>query len=229
MPLNSARSLAKVRMALAEATWPLSTVLLSRISAVVMSKLSLAAWMKRVAGVDDPLEVLAGAAERLAHLVDGGAQRLLVDRLDGVGEVGRAGSRSRSASGCSPGDLRVVVQVGLARRPAAAARRTARPPRSGCRRRPGCRPGSSRSRSRCRGRRRRPRRSARASRPADADAAVGDLAAGEDAAGLREVRDDGVGVVDDEPVEPGVAGPDEGHAEQRDDDEDDAAGSWYGG
>ena len=54
----------------------------------------------------------------------------------------------------------------------------------------------------------------------DLDAAVGDLAAGEDAAGLGEVGDHGVGVVEEEPVEPRVARADEAHADQRDDHED---------
>ena len=46
VPLNSDMLRANSRIALAEATWPLSTVLLSLIRAVVTSKLSLAAWMK---------------------------------------------------------------------------------------------------------------------------------------------------------------------------------------
>ena len=105
--------------------------------------------------------------------------------------------------------------------PAAGARRTARRRPTGCRRARACRPGSRRS----------PCRSSRwTSTPssvssslldlADPDAAVGDLAAGEDAAGVGEVRDHGVGVVEEQPVELGVAGADEADAEQRDDHED---------
>ena len=48
VPLKSLRFRAKVRIALAEATWPLRTVLLSLIRAVVTSKLSLAASMNDV-------------------------------------------------------------------------------------------------------------------------------------------------------------------------------------
>ena len=56
---------------------------------------------------------------------------------------------------------------------------------------------------------------------ADGDAAVGHLGPGEDAAGLGEVRRDGVGLVEDQPVEAGVAGAHEGHADHRDQREDD--------
>ena len=56
---------------------------------------------------------------------------------------------------------------------------------------------------------------------ADPHAAVAHLAAGEDAAGVGEVGDDGVRRVDEQPVEPGVARADEADADQGDQHEDD--------
>src|SRR6185436_16871298 len=55
---------------------------------------------------------------------------------------------------------------------------------------------------------------------ADGDAAVGHLRAGEDAAGLAEVRGHGVRLVEDEPVEARVAGADERDPDHRDEGED---------
>ncbi len=118
-----------------------------------------------VAGVDDPLQVLAGAVEGRAELVDGGLEVLLVDRLDRLGEVGQQRVGGDREPGVLLVDHRAVVRGRGRRCAAAAGRRTAHRPRSGCRPRRGCRRGSRRSPCRCRGRRRRPRRSARACRP----------------------------------------------------------------
>ena len=128
-----------------ESIWPCRTVLLSLISAVVTSKLSLAVVDERVAAVDDRLEVLAGAAEGSAELVDGGLQVVLVDRLHGLD---RSVSRVSVAIGIrvsSRRDLRVVVQERAVVASAAGARRTAHPRRTGCRPRRGRRQGSRRS------------------------------------------------------------------------------------
>jgi hypothetical protein len=54
----------------------------------------------------------------------------------------------------------------------------------------------------------------------DPYAAVGHLGPLERPAGVGEVRDDGVALVDEEPVEPGVAGAHEADPHQREDGED---------
>ena len=216
-----------------ESIWPCRTVLLSLIRAVVTSKLSLAVVDERVAAVDDPLEVLAGAAEGGAELVDGGLQVVLVDRLDG-----RRRGRSSSVSVAigSPGvglvDLRVVVRGTGRRRAAAGARRTAHRRRTGCRPRRGCRRGCRRSRCRCRGTTSTPvvgELRACSTWPTP-DAAVGDLAAGEDAAGVGEVRDRPCSCRRRTAGRAGRSGrPTKLHAEQGDQRRRSSAGSWCGG
>ena len=162
-----------------------------------MSKLSFGGLDERVAGVDDPAAGPHRSRRTPPSSVTVVSQAVLVDRLDGLE---RWVSRVWVGIGVrvsSSGDLRLVARGTARRRSAAGARRTARPPRSGCRPRRACRPGSCRS----------PSRSEvdvdavvgelELLDLADADAAVGHLTAGEDAAGVGEVRDHGVGVVED--------------------------------
>ena len=67
---------------------------------------------ERVAAVDDRLEVLAGAGEGGAELVDGGLEVVLVDRLDGLGQVGQQGVGGDRETGVLLLDHRAVVEVG---------------------------------------------------------------------------------------------------------------------
>ena len=119
-----------------------------------------------VAGVDDLPEVLAGPGERLAELVDGRLERLLVDRLHRLGEVGQQGLGLDRGPGVLDRRSRCRPRGRAARRSAAAARRTARRRPTGCRPARSRRRGWRRSPRRCRAGRRRPRRSAPCSPPA---------------------------------------------------------------
>ena len=216
VPLNSDRSWANRLIALVESIWPCRTVLLSRMRAVVTSKLSLATSMNELPGVDHPLQVLPRAAERRTELGDAGLQGGLVDRLDGGRDVGQEllgrdrdarvllGDLGRLGEVRLRVDLWLDLDVLLAHGGAVADHRN----RIGgdlvvvvVDREVDVDP---------------PAGQLHLLDLPDLDPAIGDLGAGEDPAGVREVRDHGVGVVEDQPVQAGVARADVRHAHQRD-------------
>ena len=219
MPLNSARSLAKLRIAEALSSWVRSTVLLSRISAVVTSKFSLAVWMKEFevsmiwprsspvpsnASPNSVTTVCSASLSTEATVFEMSSSSWPWGAGSGCS---RPGSRILAEGGPVVG-LRLELDVLLTDRGAVADDRE------------------------------RVRRDVvplvvdveqdvhavvgdlEVADVADGDAAVGHLGAVEDAAGLSEVRSHGVVVVEEDPVETGVLGADVGAPEQRDQHED---------
>ena len=217
---NSARFFEKVRIADAESSCPVSTVLLSRISAVVIVEVLVGGLDEGVRGVDDLAEVRAGAVEGQAELGDHRLQRATVDVADGVGDVGEQLDGRDRQPGVVHRDLGLVLEVGP-------------PSLDGCSS-TYCSPIAERL----------PTRAIvslgilshllsmlevgvdallgqlQVGDLADGDAAVGHLGAVERAARVREVRDHRVGVVEEHPVEPRVAGTDVGDPDQGDDHEE---------
>ena len=176
---------------------------------------------ERARGVDDLAQARAGVLERRTRLGDHGAQVGLRHRLHQVVEVGEDLGRRHRDLGLRRVDRRAVLEVGpvvglgLELDVLLADRRLVADQGHGLRRdlvaalvdrqqHVDTLVGELHARD-----------------GADLDAAVGHLGAGEDAARLREVRVHGVGRVVEQPVEPCVAGTDERHPEQGDDDEDD--------
>ena len=144
------RSLAKLRSALSEAICPFRTVLLSRMSAVVTSKLALAVSMNELPESMSRCRSSPVPANAVGELVHRGLQGVRSTDSTVVDDVGQQGLGRRSGSRVSATTIsESVLEVGLRRRSAAGARRTAHRRRSRCRSarwsRRGCRRGRSRS------------------------------------------------------------------------------------
>ena len=112
VPLNRARSRAKLRIAEPLSTWVCSTTRESRISAVVTSKLAFGGLDERARGVDDLADARAGVLERGTRLGDHRAQVGLRHRLTRLSRLVRISVVDTGICGLGGVDLRAVLEVG---------------------------------------------------------------------------------------------------------------------